>query len=61
MKKILVLDSIRSVINVGAIFRTADAIAMDKIYLCGYCPTPIDRFGRERSDFAKASLGAKTP
>jgi 23S rRNA (guanosine2251-2'-O)-methyltransferase len=60
MKKVLILDSIRSVINVGAIFRTADGIGIDKIYLCGYCPTPIDRFGRERSDFAKASLGAKT-
>ncbi len=60
MKKILILDSIRSVINVGAIFRTADAIGIDKIYLTGYSPTPLDRFGRPRSDFAKASLGAKT-
>jgi tRNA G18 (ribose-2'-O)-methylase SpoU len=59
MKKVLILDSIRSVINVGAIFRTADAIGMDKIFLTGYCPTPVDRFGREREDFKKSSLGAK--
>jgi tRNA G18 (ribose-2'-O)-methylase SpoU len=61
MKKILILDSIRSVINVGAIFRTADAIGIDKIFVTGYSPTPIDRFGRERNDFKKASLGSKTP
>jgi 23S rRNA (guanosine2251-2'-O)-methyltransferase len=61
MKKVLILDSVRSVINVGAIFRTADAIGVDKIFLTGYCPTPIDRFGRVRSDFKKASLGSKTP
>lgn len=60
MKNILILDSIRSVVNVGAIFRTADAIGIDKIFLTGYCPTPIDRFGRERSDFKKSSLGSKT-
>ncbi len=60
MKKILILDSIRSVINIGAIFRTADAIGIDKIFLTGYCATPTDRFGRERNDFKKASLGSKT-
>ncbi|PID83382.1 RNA methyltransferase [Candidatus Campbellbacteria bacterium] len=57
----LVLDSVRSVLNVGAIFRTADAIGVNKIFLCGYCPTPEDRFGRIRKDFQKTSLGAKTP
>jgi len=30
-----------------------------KIFLCGYTPTPIDRFGRPRGDFAKVSLGAE--
>jgi 23S rRNA (guanosine2251-2'-O)-methyltransferase len=59
MNKILILDNIRSVINIGAIFRTADAIGIDKIYLVGYTPAPIDRFGRERSDFKKAALGAE--
>jgi len=57
--KILILDSIRSVLNVGAIFRTADAIGINKIYITGYSPTPLDRFGRIRKDFQKASLDAK--
>jgi 23S rRNA (guanosine2251-2'-O)-methyltransferase len=61
MKKtrVLILNNIRSVINVGAIFRTADAIGIDKVFLTGYTPTPVDRFGKERKDFAKASLGAE--
>jgi 23S rRNA (guanosine2251-2'-O)-methyltransferase len=58
-QKLLILPDIRSVINVGAIFRTADAIGIDKIYLSGYTPAPVDRFGRKRSDFAKAALGAE--
>ena len=40
----------------GAIFRTADAIGVSKIYLTGYTPAPLDRFKRERSDIAKAAL-----
>lgn len=59
MKLVLVLDNIRSVHNVGAIFRTADAAGVDKIYLCGYTPTPLDRFGRVRKDLHKAALGAE--
>ena len=55
----LVLDNIRSVHNVGAIFRTADAIGVSKIYLCGYTPGPLDRFGRARTDFKKSALGAE--
>ena len=58
-KKIVVLDNIRSVHNVGSIFRTADAAGVDMIYLCGYTPQPVDRFGRERKDFNKVSLGAE--
>ncbi len=54
----LILDSIRSHYNVGAIFRTADAIGVTKIFLCGYTPAPIDRFGREVPEIAKTSLGA---
>ena len=57
--KILILHDIRSILNVGAIFRTADAIKIDKIYLTGYTPAPIDRFGRKRSDLAKSALGAE--
>lgn len=55
----LILHDIRSVYNVGAIFRTADAIGISKIYFSGYTPTPLDRFGRERSDFIKSALGAE--
>lgn len=55
----LVLHNVRSVHNVGSIFRTADAAGVVRIYLCGYTPAPIDRFGRKRDDFAKVSLGAE--
>jgi len=40
-------------------FRTADAVGVSKIYLTGYTPTPIDRFGRKRRDLHKAALGAE--
>ena len=59
MKNILILNDIRSVENVGAMFRTADAVGVDKIYLCGYTPAPLDRFGRKRKDLAKSALGAE--
>jgi tRNA G18 (ribose-2'-O)-methylase SpoU len=59
LKKYLILENIRSVYNVGAIFRTADAVGIDKIFLIGTTPTPIDRFGRERQDLHKAALGAE--
>lgn len=59
-KTILVLDNIRSVLNVGAMFRTAEAVGVDEIVLVGMTPTPLDRFGRERSDLAKAAVGAQT-
>ena len=55
----LVLHSVRSCHNVGSIFRTADAAGVVKIYLCGETPSPIDRFGRDRTDIAKVSLGAE--
>ncbi len=56
---ILVLNNIRSVYNVGSIFRTADAAGVEKIYLCGYTPTPIDRFGMPRKGLSKVALGAE--
>lgn len=61
MKKevVLVLDNIRSVLNVGSIFRTADAFGISKIYICGITPAPIDRFGRKRNDLHKTALGAE--
>lgn len=56
---VLVLHNIRSVHNVGSIFRTADAAGVTKIILSGYTPSPLDRFGRARKDFIKVSLGAE--
>src|SRR3990167_7876335 len=56
---ILILHDIRSAQNVGAMFRTAEAVGVEKIYLTGYTPAPIDRFGRERKDIAKSALGAQ--
>ena len=58
-EKILILDNIRSTHNVGSIFRTADASGISKIYLLGYTPSPVDRFGRKRKDVAKSALGAE--
>lgn len=55
----LVLCDIRSVHNVGAIFRTADACGVSKIFLSGLTPAPTDRFGRIRKDVAKTALGAE--
>lgn len=55
----LVLHDVRSVHNVGSIFRTADCAGVSKIFLCGYTPAPVDRFGRKRRDLAKVSLGAE--
>lgn len=59
MENILILHNIRSVQNVGAMFRTADAAGVNKIYLTGYTPGPLDRFGRKRRDLAKSALGAE--
>jgi tRNA G18 (ribose-2'-O)-methylase SpoU len=55
----IILPDIRSVINVGSIFRTADAAGVNHIYLTGYTPGPLDRFERPRKDFRKSALGAE--
>ena len=52
-KKILILENIRSLHNVGSIFRTADGAGWDKIYCAGYTGTPPDR------RIEKVSLGAE--
>ncbi len=57
--KIAVLDNLRSVYNVGSIFRTANAVGIEKIILTGTTPTPVDKKGERRKDFAKVALGAE--
>lgn len=57
--KILLLHNIRSAENVGAIFRTADAIGINKILISGFTPTPLDRFKRPHTKVTKAALGAE--
>lgn len=56
---VVILHNIRSAYNVGSIFRTAEAVGVDKVYLTGYSPAPLDRFGNARKDIAKTALGAQ--
>lgn len=49
---VVVLDNIRSMHNVGSVFRTADAFLVEAICLCGYTPQPPHR------DIHKTALGA---
>lgn len=56
---VVILDNVRSLHNVGSIFRTADAAGVEKIYLCGVTPSPTDRFGGVREQLTKVSLGAE--
>lgn len=49
---IIILDNIRSLNNIGSVFRTADAFLIEKIYLCGITATPPHR------DIRKTALGA---
>src|ERR1700688_2528050 len=52
LRVILLLENIRSMHNVGSVFRTADAFLIEGIYLCGYTPRPPHR------DIHKTALGA---
>ena len=56
---VLLLHNIRSVQNVASIFRTADGVGVEKIYLCGITPGPLDRLGHSRGQFVKVSLGSE--
>ena len=49
---IIVLDNVRSLNNIGSIFRTADAFLIDHIYLCGITATPPNK------DIQKTALGS---
>lgn len=50
---VLVLDNVRSMHNVGSVFRTADAFRIERIILCGMTPQPPHR------DITKTALGAE--
>lgn len=58
-ESILIIPDIRSAQNVGSLFRTADAVSISKIYITGYSPTPIDKYGKKRKDISKTALGAE--
>jgi len=49
---LIILDDVRSMHNVGSVFRTCDAFAIEALYLCGYTPAPPHR------DIHKTALGA---
>jgi tRNA G18 (ribose-2'-O)-methylase SpoU len=53
VKFVAVLDNIRSLHNVGSIFRSADGASVGKLFLCGMTGTP------PRSEIRKAALGAE--
>lgn len=50
---IVVLDNIRSLNNIGAVFRTSDAFLVEAIYLCGITATPPNQ------EIHKTALGAE--
>jgi tRNA G18 (ribose-2'-O)-methylase SpoU len=53
MPIVVVLDHVRSCNNVGSVFRTSDALLIQKIYLCGITATPPDK------EIHKTALGAE--
>lgn len=55
----VILHNIRSAENVGAMFRTADATGVRKVFLTGYTPAPLDAFNRKNKKIAKSALGAE--
>ena len=50
---VVVLDNVRSLHNVGSVFRTADAFLVEKVYLCGITSTP------PHAEIHKTALGAE--
>ena len=56
---IAIIHNVRSLHNVGSVFRTADGAGVSKIYLTGYTPSPVDEMGRVRKEIAKTALGAE--
>ena len=50
---IVVLDDVRSMYNIGSVFRTCDAFRVESVYLCGICQTPPS------TEIHKTALGAE--
>jgi tRNA G18 (ribose-2'-O)-methylase SpoU len=50
---VILLDNVRSMHNVGSVFRSADAFLIEKVYLCGITPTPPHR------EIRKTAIGAE--
>lgn len=53
MPVVIVLDNVRSQHNIGSAFRTADAFALEKVWLCGICAVP------PTAEIHKSALGAE--
>ncbi|MCO5247870.1 MAG: RNA methyltransferase [Chitinophagales bacterium] len=49
---VVIIDNVRSGLNVGSVFRTSDAFLVKEIHICGYAPRPPHR------DVLKSALGA---
>ena len=50
---VVVLDDVRSMYNIGSVFRTADSFRVEAVYLCGICQTPPS------TEIHKTALGAE--
>ncbi len=50
---VVVLDDVRSMYNIGSVFRTGDAFRIEAVYLCGVCATPPS------AEIHKTALGAE--
>lgn len=50
---VIVVDNVRSLYNVGSIFRSCDGALVEKLYICGYSPYP------PRKEISKTALGAE--
>lgn len=61
MSMVVILDNLRSIENVGSIFRTADALGIDQLILCGTTPHPHpdESWRRDHLALKKTALGAE--
>ncbi len=55
----LILNDVRSIQNVATCFRSADGIGVSKIWMCGYTPGPLDKYGIVIPKFSRIALGAE--